>query len=192
MFKKHVTLKLVFATLMFVFLFWHSAVMAIPLSDRQQVTIFHPSEEKGFVVGKDQFKFKHFTGSSGRDAETLGTAEITLAPNYDGFLLQKHVVNVDEMLYVMQGSVECVSSQSKSAIQVKAGDIVQIPAGVPYGCKGTGSKPSRLLVVSPSSALESLIAEIGTPASKSLQATSEPDMAKVAAVAQKYGIEFLN
>lgn len=190
--KKHFILKLVLATLMLVTLFYQSSVMASPLTSSHQVTVFHSSPEKSFVAGKDSFKFRHFTSDAGQGAKTIATAEILLAPNYDGFLLQKHVVNVDETIFVTNGDVKCFTSQPNNAIAMKAGDVIQIPAGVPYGCKASGSEPSRLLLVTSSPALENLIAEIGTPSDSQTLTTTEPNMEKVAAAAQKYGIEFLN
>lgn len=188
MFKKCMTIRTIAVLLMLAVLFWNVSVMATPLT-KQQITVLHPDEEKAFVIGKDLFKFRQFSDGSGQD---LQATEITLAANYGGFLLKKHSLNADETLYGIEGKVECVSNQMNKVIQLKAGDVAQIPAGVPYGCKGAGSESSRLLVVSPSHAFGNFIAEIGTPASQSPQATSEPDIAKVIAAAQKFGIEFLN
>jgi mannose-6-phosphate isomerase-like protein (cupin superfamily) len=165
--------------------------MAASFSDRRQISVFHASPEKVFVIGKDRFKVRHYTNRSKPKLELVSTTEITLAPSYNGFLLEKHTLGVDETLYALSGRVDCIG-QTKPVIQLKPGDIAQIPAGTPYGCKAAGSEPSQLLVVSSSQALESLVTEIGTPANNTLQSSSEPDMGRVASVAQKYGIEFLN
>lgn len=190
--RKYFFFRLVLATIMLIALFLQTPVMAFPLSENQQVTVFHSSSEKSFFAGKDLFKFKHLTSDSGRDVETLALVEITLAPNYDGFLLKKHVIDVDESVYATNGDVQCFTGQSSQAIELKAGDMVRIPANVPYGCKSLGNQPNVLLIVSSSSALENLITEIGTPADGQAQTAAEPDMEDVSAVAQKYGINFLN
>jgi uncharacterized RmlC-like cupin family protein len=168
-----------------------SAIAALPTP--QQVTIFHPSPEKSFMAGKDLFKFQHFTSGSGKNAETVALAEITLAPNYDGFLLRKHVINANETIYAIDGDLQCsTASQPEQTVKLKAGDLLQIPAGVPYGCKALGAQPRNLLLISSSPALENLITEIGTPSDRSTKTLAEPDMTSVSAIAQKYGIEFLN
>lgn len=145
------------------------------------------------MAGKDSFKFKHFTSGSGKNAETVALAEIALAPNYDGFLLRKHVIKSDETIYAMDGDIQCsTASQPEQTVKLKVGDMLQIPAGVPYGCKALGAQPRNLLLVSSSPALENLISEIGTPSDRSTEVVAEPDMTRVSAIAQKYGIEFLN
>jgi uncharacterized RmlC-like cupin family protein len=189
---KHFMSKLLLAIAMVIALCLPTPVIAA-LPTPQQVTVFHPSPEKSFMAGKDRFKFKHFTSGSGKNIETVALAEITLAPNYDGFLLQKHVVKTDEAIYAMDGDLQCsTASQPEQTVKLKVGDMLQIPAGIPYGCKALGSQPRSLLLVSSSSALENLITEIGTPSDRPAETVTEPDMTRVSAIAQKYGIEFLN
>jgi uncharacterized RmlC-like cupin family protein len=191
--KKKFILKFFMAALLFLTAFCPTTASAFPLNNQQQVTVFHPSQERVFVVGKNVFKFQHFTNGGNPSTETLASAEITLAPNYDGFLLQKHVINSKETIYAIEGDIYCFTSDRLDrSIILKTGDIVQIPVGIPYGCKGNSSKPSKLLLIEASPALENLIAEVGIPADKQTKGIVEPDMAKVAATARKYGIEFLN
>lgn len=189
--ERKVILKIIVIALLILTTFCPAVALASP-SDRPAITVLHPSRARSFIVGKNLFKFQHFATEENAEVKTLATAEITLAPNYDGFLLQKHVVDSDETIYAIDGGIQCLSSQSNTAIALRAGDVAHIPAGIPYGCKTMGSKPSKLLLVTAFPALESLIAEVGTPANNPTQATVEPNMVQVAAVAQKYGIQFLN
>lgn len=180
------------ATVMLMTLVFQAPVLASPLSADQQVTVFHSSLETSFFAGKDLFKFRHLSSDSGRDVETIALAEITLAPNYDGFLLKKHVINVDERVYAINGGIQCFTGQSNRAIELQAGDMLRIPANVPYGCKSLGNQPGVALLISSSSALENLLTEIVTPVDGQTQTITEPDPKDVAAIAQKYGIRFLN
>ena len=178
---------------------WSNADAA-SLEPNGTITAYHANSEKSFAVNNDLFTFKTYTQTNGKSSPSNFSAiEITTAPhsNPGGFLLQKHVVDAPENFYIQSGEFEFISQPSLS-IKASAGDIVRIPAGVPYGYKNTGSEPGKVLIISPSNGLKNFVAEIGTPVSdpNSVMVTStdavQTDIGKLATIAQKYGIEFLN
>ena len=180
-----------------------SKAYASPIETAQTITAYHADSTKTFAVNNDLFTFKPYTHTNSKTkASDFSAIEITMSPhsNPGGFLLQKHVVNVPEDFYIQAGEFEFLSFQPSKSIKVSAGDIVRIPVGVPYGYKNVGAEPGKVLIISPSDGLEKFIAEIGTPVSapSSIPSNSisidtvQTDINKLASIAQKYGIEFLN
>jgi len=170
--------------------------MAAPLTSKQQIVVFHADQGKTFAVGKDLFTFKGFTSLS-QDTPKLSAVEITNAPrsNPGGFLFERHVVSFPEDFYVLDGEFEFLNPPPSKAIKVNAGDIVHIPAGVPYGYKNVGTQSGRVLLVTPSQNFEAFIAEIGNEVVDTgviLSNAAQPDMGKITSAAPKYGIKFLN
>lgn len=176
---------------------------AASLDLAETLTIYHMDTEKSFAVDSDLFTFKSFTQpNSKKKTSDLSVVEITTAPysTPGGFLLQKHVVNALENFYIQSGEFEFVGFQPNKTVKVSAGDVVRVPAGVPYGYKNTGSEPGTVLLISPSNGLEKFVAEVGTSVedkdSHSVEAiqpdTVQTDINKLATVARQYGIEFLN
>ena len=175
-----------------------SNAYAAPLQADGTITAYHADSEKTFAVNNDLFTFKTYAQTNGNNASGFSAVEITTAPhsNPGGFLLQKHVVDAPEDFYIQAGQFEFLGQPNKS-LKVSAGDIVRIPAGVPYGYKNTGSEPGKVLIISPSNGLKNFVTEIGTPSDPDAVVASpsnavQTDISKLATTAQKYGIEFLN
>lgn len=189
-------IALVFAVIAFVVPFSISAaVAAAPTS--QSIAVFHPGDEKTFAVGKDLFTLRNFTNAVSKDTSgDFSVAEIMIAPQYGtGFLLQKHVTDVERDIYALGGKFEIFGFQRNKTIKVSSGDFIHIPAGMPYAIKNVGSEPGRILFITTSKGFENFIEEIGTPVADKSSVPSnpvEPSMEKVASVAHKYGIDFLN
>lgn len=182
-----------------------SEAYAISLRADKTITAYQTDSEKTFAVNNDLFSFKTYTQTEGKASPAdFSAIEITLSPysNPGGFLLQKHVVDAPEDFYVEEGEFEFLGFQPNKSISVSEGDVVRIPAGVPYGYKNTGSKPGKVLLISPSDGLENFVAEIGTPVEDPTSVlastadlstdTVQTDINKLAVIAEKYGIEFLN
>lgn len=180
---------------------WSNAYAA-PVEANGTITAYRANSEKTFAVNNDLFTFKTYVQKNGKiNASDFSAVEITTAPysNPGGFLLQKHVVDAPEDFYIQAGEFEFLGFQPSKNLKVSAGDIVRIPAGVPYGYKNASSELGTVLIVSPSSGLKNFVAEIGTPVSdpdsvavSSSTDTVQTDIGKLATIAQKYGIEFLN
>ena len=152
----------------------------------ENIQVFHPNTSNTVTMGKETFSYQ--TLASKDFSETISVTEITQPPQYEGFLLQKHVVQTPEEIYVMDGDFEFVFSQSNKKTKASSGDIVSIPSGIPYGFRHTNQGEGKVLVVSRSTALPDMLAELGTSANK----TSVPDIQTINSAAKKYGIEFLN
>ena len=189
-------IALLFAIIAFVTSFSNSTAVAAPLQTDQTSLAVHPDTQKTFAVGEYSFTFKNFTNSVSKDTkEDFSVAEITIAPQSKGFLLDKHVINVAEDFYALAGEFKFFGFQPDKTIKVNSGDIVHIPAGMPYGYKNVGSEAGKMLLLITSKGFENFIEEIGTPVAdkSSIPSNSiQPDMNKIASVARKYGIEFLN
>lgn len=152
----------------------------------KSIHVLHPETENTVTMGKETFNYK--TLASDDSSETISVTEITQPSQYKGFLLRKHVLQTPEEIYIVDGDFEIAFSQSDKKIQASTGDLVSIPAGMPFGFRHTGRGEGKVLVVSRSSGLPDMLTEIGTSTNKS----TIPDIQAVNSVAKKYGIEFLN
>jgi quercetin dioxygenase-like cupin family protein len=163
----------------------------------QNLSVLHADQKKSFAVGEDIFTFRSYTDSANLDSEAnFSVVEITNAPNRSpgGFLLERHVVSAPEEFYILNGKFEFVNHPGQS-IAASEGDRVYIPAGVPYGYKNVGDEPAQILLITPSQNLEKFIAQVGKPIANGTSVVSRavtPDMGKIASLAPRYGIEFLN
>ena len=151
----------------------------------QSLQVFHPETNNTVTMGKETFSYKILTSN---DALNMSVTEITQPSQYNGFLFEKHILQTPEEVYIAEGDFEFVFSQSNKKTQVSQGDIVVIPAGMPFGFKHTGKGEGKVVVVSRSTALPDLLAEIGNSGNKN----SQPDIEAISSIAKKYGIEFLN
>ena len=151
----------------------------------QSLQVFHPEINNTITMGKETFSYKILTNN---DASDMSVTEITQPSQYNGFLFEKHILQTPEEVYIAEGDFEFVFSQSNKKTQTSKGDIVVIPTGMPFGFRHTGKGKGKVVVVSRSTALPDMLAEIGDWDSKN----SQPDIEAISAIAQKYGIEFLN
>lgn len=190
------SIALLFAIIAFVIsLSLPSAVAAAPTTN-QSVAVFHPTQEKTFAAGKDLFTIKTFTNVMSQDTSgDFSTAEIKVAPQRGtGLLLEKHVTDVEDNLYALEGEFEFFGVQPNRTVKVRSGEMIRIPAGKPYGFRSVGADPGKVLLIT-SKGFGNFIEEIGTPVTDSSSIPTnitEPNIEKAASVARKYGIQFLN
>jgi quercetin dioxygenase-like cupin family protein len=99
-----------------------------------------------------------------------------------------HAHRYDDLtLVVLDGVYEVLVGERKTLLM--GGDSVRVPRGTIYGFVNPGCKPSRLLaIVTPGAIHAQFLAEVGDRAGRP---PWEADMARILAVAPKYGIEFL-
>ena len=91
-------------------------------------------------------------------------------------------------MYIVNGEFEVVFSETNEKIKVGTGDLVTIPAGLPFGFKHLGRGEGEVKIVSYSDTLAKMLAEIGT-----LKPNNDtPNLEAISSIAQKYGIEYLN
>lgn len=92
--------------------------------------------------------------------------------------------NEDECVYVMEGTLLFVCGEQRW--QSGPGTWVRMPRGVPHGIRAMGDTPVRFLEFFLPAGLEQLFTKLP-------ETTPEtgPDIAKILAVAKRYGLEFL-
>jgi quercetin dioxygenase-like cupin family protein len=93
----------------------------------------------------------------------------------------------DETLFVLAGRYIVLVGEEQ--VDLATGGYVFIPRGTVHGYVNPDSGPARMLVLmTPGSIHEQFLDDVGDRAGR---APWEPDMARLLAVAPKYGIEFL-
>ena len=96
----------------------------------------------------------------------------------------------DETFYVVEGELEFVVGGR--TISAGAGSVVHGPRGVAHGFRNVGSAPSTMAVIIAPAGLERFFQEAGEPVEDpSSPPEGPPDVERLVAVAQKYGIEIL-
>jgi uncharacterized cupin superfamily protein len=94
----------------------------------------------------------------------------------------------DEALYVLEGRYTLLLGDEE--LDAGPGSFVFIPRGTVHGFVNAGSEPARMLVlVTPGGIQETFFADVGDDIGRPAW---EPDMARVLAVAPKYGVEFMS
>ena len=94
----------------------------------------------------------------------------------------------EETIYVLDGRDAVLLGEQR--VELGKGDYVFVPRGTLHAFTNIGSEPARLLLlITPGGIHDQFLAEVGNHAARSAW---EPDiaMAKVLAVAPKYGIAF--
>jgi quercetin dioxygenase-like cupin family protein len=92
----------------------------------------------------------------------------------------------DETFYVLEGRYTFVLGDEE--VELGAGGYVFVPRGTPHGFTNAGAAPARMLVlITPGGIQETFFDEVGELTDRS---AGEPDLARVLAVAPKYGVEF--
>jgi mannose-6-phosphate isomerase-like protein (cupin superfamily) len=119
----------------------------------------------------------------------MSLIEITEPPNFEGPLHVHH--REEEGFYILEGSA--TFQIGDQTIKAKAGDYLLGPRDIPHKFD-TGPEGCRMLFIMTPGGFEDLVRDMGEPAgSRTLPPLSdeEPDMARVAQIAEKYGCELL-
>ena len=104
-----------------------------------------------------------------------------------GFASPYHVHRrEDEAFYVLEGKIAVIADGKW--IHAGPGDYVFGPRDVPHGFKAPGDTPARVLVVCAPAGFDQFVLEMSEPEGTP---PTPPDMAKLMALASKYGIEIL-
>lgn len=90
----------------------------------------------------------------------------------------------DESFYVLEGEMAFVCGDQW--LKAGPGTFVYGPRGIAHGFKVTGSAPARMLLMCNPGGFEGFVLEQATPTD---EPPSPPDMGKLMALAEKYGIE---
>lgn len=97
----------------------------------------------------------------------------------------------DEAFYILDGEFTFICDGKKSV--VGPGGYVFLPRKIPHGIRCTSKEPATMLVLAmPGNGFVGMIREIAVPATEWVLPTpTEPDIAKLTALAAKYKIDIL-
>ncbi|MBO6718123.1 MAG: cupin domain-containing protein [Rhizobiaceae bacterium] len=96
----------------------------------------------------------------------------------------------DEWFYVSEGEIEAIVGDTR--VRLGAGDFAFGPRDIPHGFRVTSKTPARLLLITVGGRFSDFIAENSEPAVEGVTPEPrEPDLAKLAASAQRFGQEIL-
>jgi quercetin dioxygenase-like cupin family protein len=96
----------------------------------------------------------------------------------------------DETFHVLEGEVEFVVGGR--ALSATAGSVVYGPRNIPHAFGNIGTTPSRMSVLITPGGLERMFEELGEPVTDASSAPEgPPDIERLKAVNQKYGVEVL-
>lgn len=142
------------------------------------------------VTALDEDAAKYFLGVRSwlraAAAETGGSMGIVEQAMPNGFASPYHVHHAeDELWYVLEGAVRFVSGSTSLAIG--KGGLAFLPRDVPHGFQVVGDTDARMLCVTTPSGFEGFVEEL----SETAPPAGPPDMAKLMAAAQRYGLEIL-
>ena len=92
----------------------------------------------------------------------------------------------EETVYVLEGRYAFLLGEA--TLELGPGDYVFVPRGMRHAFSNIGSEPARMLIlITPGGIHDQFFDEVGDHAACH---PGQPDLAKVLAVAPKYGIEF--
>ncbi|MDX1417684.1 MAG: cupin domain-containing protein [Candidatus Promineifilaceae bacterium] len=117
--------------------------------------------------------------------ETGGSFAMCMDENAPGGGSPLHIHRrEDETFHVLEGVIEFQVGHEKHVLT--AGDSVFAPRGIPHAFRNVGKGNSRTLFLITPAGLEDFFVEV-----EPLLSGSEPDMAAVFSIAERYGIELM-
>lgn len=153
-----------------------------------QHPIFRPSTEgRTVAVTGDVYRFLAI------GAETGGRYAVMEAIVQPGGGPPPHVHRrEDEGFYILDGEITFhLGAQRQVAT---AGTFASMPAGIAHSFKNESNRPARMLITLAPAGLEDMFFEVGQPLPTGTQSADPPtpdDIAKLLAVAPRYGIEIV-
>ncbi|MBE9190963.1 cupin domain-containing protein [Gloeocapsopsis crepidinum LEGE 06123] len=171
--------------------------ISIPSTSNQPIQLIHPGKGETFQVGGDFITFK--TLSEDTPGE-LSVIEITAAPQ-SGPPLHKHP---PEVFYIVDGEFEFYGASPEDTVKATAGDFIHIPSGAPHAYKNVGTTPGKYLLFTSIAGNPGQLwfqkfeyemsNSLGNRVTDETSASTIPKFSNnksMAAIARKYGIEFL-
>lgn len=105
-----------------------------------------------------------------------------------GVSVPLHAHRDTEDFLVVSGSVECLShdAQGSAWISAKAGDFIHVPGSAPHAWRNVSDEPAVMLIIT-TRQIGRFFQEVGRPVTDTVQPVTPEDMARLAAVAARYG-----
>jgi mannose-6-phosphate isomerase-like protein (cupin superfamily) len=97
--------------------------------------------------------------------------------------------NEDESFYVIEGKVTVVVADR--AVALGPGDYAFGPRGVPHGFRVDATQAARMLLMTTGGTFAEFILEMSEPADATSGEPRDPDLPKLIAAAERYGISIL-
>lgn len=132
------------------------------------------------VLGGDEITIK----ADAEDTDGAFTVIETITPPGAGPPPHMHQ-REDESFYIVEGEFEF--HIGKDTAKVKAGSFVMSPRNIPHSFRNVGADPGKLLIVCQPAGFEKFVEEFAT-----IPPDQPPDLAKMASIGRKYGIEFVS
>jgi mannose-6-phosphate isomerase-like protein (cupin superfamily) len=147
---------------------------------------FRPTDGTTYQLGRMTLTFKTTAPDNG-GAYTLCE---TIEPPGSGAGLHRHV-SYDETHVICEGHFDC--QLGESTLKLGAGEIMFVPKGTPHSVKSVGPENGRELIISsPGGIFDAFIDEVATSIANNRDSSKPVSGAGFAAIALKYGIEFLS
>jgi len=151
----------------------------------QSATCASPNEGSSFWLGTDLQTFK-VVGQDTNGAFAL--SELTAQPEFGP---PPHIHHrEDESFYILEGEFEFLDNDR--TFTAGAGSFVYLPKDRVHMHRAAGGRPARALVLVSPAGIEKFIEEAGEPAtdvSSPPPPPELPELERIVAVAQKYGVE---
>lgn len=98
-----------------------------------------------------------------------------------------------EDFIVISGEMQCLKqdAQSHEWIVAKVGDYVHVPGGAPHAWRNVSNEPSVLFIIT-TRKMEQFFREVGRPITSTLQPLTLDELARFAAICDKYNYWLAN
>ena len=149
--------------------------------------LLHPDEGKVIQVVQERMTFKAMS------ADTNGAYTLFVNSAEPGGGSPPHIHHrEDEAFFILEGNYEFLLGDK--TLELGPGSFLIARRGIPHASKNVGTTTSRMLVIVWPAGLERCFVEMGQPVpdpSAPPTPTGPPDIEKLVAIAQQYGVEML-
>ena len=151
----------------------------------QSVVHLAPDEGKSLWLATDLYTFK----AVGEETDgAFALSELTAQPQFGP---PPHIHHrEDESFYIWEGEFEFLDNDR--TFTTGAGSFVYLPKGRLHMHRAAGGAPAKALVLVTPAGVERFIEEAGEPATDKFSSPTPPELPeieRIVAIAQKYGIE---
>ncbi len=157
------------------------------MSAEDNKVLLRPDEGQVIQVFQERMTFKVMS------ADTNGLYTLFVNSAEPGGGSPPHIHHQeDEAFFILEGTYEFLLGEK--TLELGPGSFLFAPRGIPHASKNVGTTRSRMLVIVSPAGLENCFAEMGQPVtdlSAPPTASGPPDIEKLVAITQKYGVEML-